>query len=142
MSGEPKQPTCLAGGFKRPLKEAKFLLVTFFYLFSFFLIFYILPNFSLIQANRTYTISSAPKMVSPIVLLLKSRKILKSFITVLPFSIPITSDIDNLKRYRKDHMYMVLFYIHSSISIFLHLHSILMVCSTNSATTPFSILYL
>ena len=97
---------------KRSLKEAKFLLLTLFFLFSLFLIFYIFSYFILIQTYRTYTISPTPKVVSQMGFFLRVGKLLKSFIAVLAFSIPITSDIDNLKRHRKHHMYIVFFYIH------------------------------
>jgi len=110
---------------KRPLKEAKFLLVTLFFLFSFFLIFYISSDFILVQTYSTYTIASTPKMVTKVGSLFESRKAFKEFYRCLSFSIPLTSDINNLGGIENIICIYSSFTFIPSISILLHSHSIL-----------------
>jgi len=72
-----KQPTRIADGFKKPLKEAKFFLVNLFLSFSIFLVLDILSDFGLIQTDGTHTVPSTPEVVSPVGLLLEQRKTLE-----------------------------------------------------------------
>jgi len=96
MLGARKQPTRIAGGFKRPLEEAKFFLVYFFLSFSIFLILDILSDLGFIQTDGADAVPSVPEVVSPVRFFFRVEKLLKSLIAVFPFNIPITSDTDNL----------------------------------------------
>ena len=80
-----KPRTRIAGGFKRPLKEAKFFLVTLFLSFFIFLIMDILSDLGFIQTYGTHTVSSAPEVVPPVGLLLENRETFKYFDGCLPF---------------------------------------------------------
>jgi len=91
-----------------PLKEAEFRLLLFLSPLRVFLVLHVSPYLLFIQSDRRHAVPAAPKVVSPVRLLLQHRVLLEQSYRRLSLQQPHPIRHRQFRRYRDHHVHMVL----------------------------------